>query len=464
MPFIQNKSQGLAAGFGQGWNAMMNLYGKKLLAEREKRMEDQFNKQFELQKRSHDLEMQVTQNELAVAKSLQKRKDALDAALSSIPKDAPDYLDQVKKTYMLHDPGGKFMQSWIKEEAKIKLQKAKDEATALFKDQLADENRADQQRRTQENQEHAAKLKEQNQSIEVYLPDGRSVSVQRKNLGAVKEKFPGATIIKPNVPKMDKTTLTMRALKGDKEAIAILEKLQKDAVEIAKAQGENAVKAKTDLIDVDATSDAIITGRETLDGVKNTFGVAVIELVRRAVLKKDPSYNFLRPRIKVKAIQSTLSKQYAQRGAMGSFVKNLNKQLEKVESRMKDIQSRVGVRALDLPWRELRTRFVGSGHENVLAGYMKEISAEISKLSQGSTASVAQLSDTQQKEWDKIHDPSLSLKELLIVLDGTREMANMRLESTDEEIVETEKMLDNIRVEKGLPSENKSRFKIIKVE
>jgi len=159
-----------------------------------------------------------------------------------------------------------------------------------------------------------------------------------------------------------------------------------------------------------------------------------------------------------------MTDQYKRRGAMGSFVSNLNKQMSKVQTRMEDIKSRVGLRALDLPWRELRTRFVGSGHENVLTGYMKEISAEISKLSQGATASVAQLSDTQQKEWDKIHDPNLSLKELLIVLEGTREMANMRLESVDEEITSTMEQLDNIRMKKGLPPRKKSRFKIIKVD
>ena len=95
---------------------------------------------------------------------------------------------------------------------------------------------------------------------------------------------------------------------------------------------------------------------------------------------------------------------------------------------------------------------------------MCSISAEISKLSQGATQSIAQLSDTQQREWDRIHDPNLSLKELLIVLDGTREMANMRIQSTDEEIKETMDMLDNIRMERGLPPKTKSRFQILKVE
>jgi len=263
--------------------------------------------------------------------------------------------------------------------------------------------------------------------------------------------------------------LTRAALRGDKEAKAILDEMQKNKVEVARAMGEAQVGAKIGIVDVEGVAQSILDGRETIENVKNTFGVPVQEAVRASVLEKDPEFNFVKPRIKLSSIKTSLSQQQKQRGMMGSFVKNLNKQIDRIDEVMKDVISRVGIRAVDLPKRELIRRFKGSGYENVLEAYMLEISNEIGKLSTGSAASIRELSTDAQERWAKIHDPNLSLKELKKILDETRLMANMRIDSTDEEIEETLDMLDNVRKPRGDIKETekekpKRRFKILRVE
>jgi len=269
---------------------------------------------------------------------------------------------------------------------------------------------------------------------------------------------------KPAKESMSEADLTKKALGGDNEAVGILDAMQKRRVEVAKSTGEAVVEARIGAVDVPGVARSIIMGKETIDNVKNTFGVPVQEAVRKEVLSLDPNYNFNKPRVRLAAVKSSLTLQYKQRGMMGSFVKNLNKQLGRVDNVMKDVIKRVGFRALDLPLRELNTRFKGSGHEKVLEAYLIEISNEIGKLSTGSAASIRELSTDAQEQWAKIHDPNLSFNELKKILDETQTMGNMRLESTNEEINETMSILDNIRKDPYQAKEQKGKFKIIKVE
>jgi len=146
-------------------------------------------------------------------------------------------------------------------------------------------------------------------------------------------------------------------------------------------------------------------------------------------------------RTSYKALGTSLSSQEKSRGMMGSFVRNLNEQIDKV----KEIQqNRIGIRLLDLPVRELAMRAKGSGEEAVLASYLMEISREIGKLSTGSQASIAELSVAAQEKWDKIHDPNLSFKELSKVLQATKDQARMRLRAADEEINYTKRKIKGL--------------------
>lgn len=153
---------------------------------------------------------------------------------------------------------------------------------------------------------------------------------------------------------------------------------------------------------------------------------------------------------------------------MGSFVRNINFQVDRVDEIMQDI-NRWGIRGLDLPKRELIKRVKGSGKEITLDAYLTEISNEINKLSQGSQASIAQLGEESQKRWNKIHDPNLSIKEMKTILDETKNMANMRLQSADSELDFTRLRLENVRkggsLQRSLPeTQAGSLFEILSVE
>ena len=252
-----------------------------------------------------------------------------------------------------------------------------------------------------------------------------------------------------NPTMKNKTELTMAALRGDVEAKNVLEEMNKDDIEMAALRSEATTTGKLaglyGAMDLDAVADAIIAGKETIGNVHNTFGVPIQEVVRKKVLAIEPDFNFVQPRAIEKSLSGSLVQQQRNRGAMGNFVLNINGQLAKVDEIMNNVIGRVGVRAIDVPIRELNMRYKGSGHEQVLEAYMKEISVEIFKLSQGSSASVALLPEKGRIEWEKIHDPNLSYRELKKVIEGTRDMANIRLKSVNDEIKATVENLSSVR-------------------
>jgi len=259
--------------------------------------------------------------------------------------------------------------------------------------------------------------------------------------------------------------LTMNAMKGDKAAKAVLDRIMEDKAKQAGMNAKAQVKAKLSVVPIKELATAIIEGREIIANVKNTFGLAVQESVRAEVLKMDPEYNFNQPAVRYDALKSSMRQQQKVRCAMGSFVTNLNTQVERVKTFMQDTINRVGARAVDLPYRELVTRFKGSGHERVLESYMIEISNEIAKLSTGSSASIRELSTDAQERWARIHDPNLSFGELVKILEETRRMADYRLSATDDEIEQTMQMLQNVRqgrssVLKGKPAGTIGKYKI----
>lgn len=253
----------------------------------------------------------------------------------------------------------------------------------------------------------------------------------------------GGTVKGPR-QDMSVPALTSRALQGDQSSQAILDRMAQDKIVANKAAQKATVEARLNAVDISGVAESIIQGRETIENVKNTFGIPVQEAVRKEVLAKEPGYNFLLPRSAFKALSSSLRTQEKSRGLMGSFVRNLNKQLDRVDVIAKDV-GRLDVRFLDLPKRELLTRAKGSGKEKAFEAYLIEISNEIAKLSTGSAASIRELSTDAQERWAKIHDPNLSLNELKIILNETRQMANMRITSTDEELQFTRDRIRNIR-------------------
>jgi hypothetical protein len=127
----------------------------------------------------------------------------------------------------------------------------------------------------------------------------------------------------------------------------------------------------------------------------------------------------------------SLSNMAKQEAPMAAFVGNINKQIDRVKQ-IYDNNDRTGIRLIDLPVREIKMRAKGSGDEAVKASYLLEISNEIGKLSSGASASVQQLSDSAKEDWKKVHDPNLSFREIMKVVNATRDQANMRLSTWKE--------------------------------
>ena len=150
-----------------------------------------------------------------------------------------------------------------------------------------------------------------------------------------------------------------------------------------------------------------------------------------------------------KGLSTSFTNQEKIIGMMNGFVNNLDKQVDRVDQWSKDLVQRVGPRILNVPIREYKIRFQGSGEEAVLSAYLIEISNEIGKLSTGSAASIRELSESAQQQWQKIHDPNLSLADLKVVLNETKQMGKMRLDSSKEELAATQSALKNTTLQGG---------------
>ena len=116
---------------------------------------------------------------------------------------------------------------------------------------------------------------------------------------------------------------------------------------------------------------------------------------------------------------------------MNGFVLNLNKQVVEV-SKLLTEADRFGLKLASIPLVEVKKRIRGSGLEANIKSYLLEISNEIGKLSTGSAASVRELGENAQIKWEKIHDTTMPVSQLLMVLNTTRDQANLRIQSSQE--------------------------------
>jgi len=361
----------------------------------------------------------------------------------------------------------------------LQMQQDKEVAVAKEKDKISDENVATANKR-------ADALKRQ-QNIENRIADTkakRAYLADQEKVGTVTplKGLPGkATVYMgkgthsvqsiSNIKNKTRTRaqLTIDAAKGDKEAQGYIETLADKDVALARRRGSAVQVGKMEALesrmDLDGLARSIIAGKEKFSSAKNTMGVPVTELLRKRILALDPNFNFVKPEVTVKGVSASILQQQKQRGAAGSFVKNIDAQVDRVTEIMGDLSKihRLGARVLDIPRRKLLRSVKGSGLENVVEAYNMEISREIGKLSTGSQASVKELSVEAQEKWDKIHDPNLSLNELTKVLKETKHMAVLRIKSMEEELEESMSLLDDINNPKRTPTQ-KPNFKIISVE
>jgi len=141
-----------------------------------------------------------------------------------------------------------------------------------------------------------------------------------------------------------------------------------------------------------------------------------------------------------KAIGGAITLLQKQASSMGSFVSNIEQQIDKVHALSSDLKT-YDTRLMNVPLRAMRGKIQGSPLQAKYDMYLAEIESEIGKLATGSTASIAELSATAQNKWEKIHDKNLSVKDMLSLLDETKAAARMRMKSVDDELEKTRRKM-----------------------
>ena len=151
-------------------------------------------------------------------------------------------------------------------------------------------------------------------------------------------------------------------------------------------------------------------------------------------------------------LKSSLAYQQKVKNMMGSFVNNIDFQVERL-NKAKDAIDRTDVRLLNLPLREFKMKIKGSADESILSMYLTDISNDAAKLSTGSSGSIAELSVQAQEKWANIHDPNLSVSELINLIKETQIAAHGRISSADDEITNTKEEMNNLGkpTKKALP-------------
>ena len=132
---------------------------------------------------------------------------------------------------------------------------------------------------------------------------------------------------------------------------------------------------------------------------------------------------------------------------MKTFVANIDAQVVSLEGKYKEIEEagkRIGVRAFDMPLRDLKKKLIGAGEERVVDMFLMEISRETTKLAQGATESIAMLGEEEMKRWDAVHDGSLSINEIRKVLSATKELGGIRMKTFEDTLAVNWDMLNDI--------------------
>ena len=166
---------------------------------------------------------------------------------------------------------------------------------------------------------------------------------------------------------------------------------------------------------------------------------------------EKPGMSFSGKAADIEADSKSLGNQQKIRDMMASFVSNMNSQIIRMGEITQDL-ARTDARLLNVPIRQLGMRVKGSAIESKVTMYLTEISNEIGKLSTGSAASVAELSLGAQQKWDKIHDPNLSVRDLMSLLKETQHAGNLRMKSVDDTISKTKGRLEGVPKSGGVPS------------
>lgn len=180
---------------------------------------------------------------------------------------------------------------------------------------------------------------------------------------------------------------------------------------------------------------ADVTGRYS------TKARMVIEGMKESERTGKPAMNYSADSIERKADASSLTKQTSRLDAAQSFVANLTANVQEAKNIAAQL-TRTDIKVLNMPIRAAIEYLKGSGLEQSLNMILEEISLEAPKIASNSSDSIAAPSVGLQQSWRKIHDGTLPVRELAIVLDMTRKLANQRIGTLEDQ---KKKTIERIR-------------------
>ena len=189
--------------------------------------------------------------------------------------------------------------------------------------------------------------------------------------------------------------------------------------------------------EVEVVAQLLADGKITMNDISKRGGVKQQAAILKRASELNPSIDPRADQAGTQAFAGSMAFLQKQLGAMGSFVKNMDYQVKRVEELSKELNT-FDSRILNLPLRAVRGKITGSPLQAKYDMYITEIENEIGKLATGSSASVSELSVGAQEKWEKIHDKNLSVKDMLSLLKETSKAGKMRMQSVQEQLKETQ--------------------------
>jgi hypothetical protein len=132
----------------------------------------------------------------------------------------------------------------------------------------------------------------------------------------------------------------------------------------------------------------------------------------------------------------SLNSQEKQIGAMGSYVKNMQTQIDRFNEVSEGFKT-YDARIMNIPRRLWVEQVVGSPQAAIMNTLIEEVTNEIGKLAAGGTGSVQALSDSAREVWSKIHDKNLSLNDMKLLLNEVKHLGDIRMNSVEKQKQET---------------------------
>jgi hypothetical protein len=262
----------------------------------------------------------------------------------------------------------------------------------------------------------------------VSVPDGQGGTIITMRTPDGKDHVVHSASREPKSPSQ--IDIEMAASKGDPVAIKMLSDQEARKIRVAKETKSVTVNGLT-VEENAALTRAVEENRLNPDRINSRTAKVYAQMEL-----KTPGMSFAGKAADIGAGTKSLANQTKVRDMMGSFVRNMDTQAERLRVIAGDVQ-RYDSRLLNVPLVKWRTMVAGSPMESKVDMYVSEISAEIAKLSTGSSASVAELTQSAREKWDKIHDKNLSMKDLLDLIGEVQHAGKIRMDSANAQIEET---------------------------